>query len=144
MSDRVIHFGFLSEDDGGLPSLVREWLNARGPSPEPVEPAQRRRRTGAETEATFNELAQRWSLETRTTSSLTEIIGHPAYLKIVGMGWSVVPLLLRAMERAPDHWHAALEAITQEDPVREENAGDLEAIAADWLAWGARMGLRQA
>ena len=45
------------------------------------------------------------------------------------MGPDVVPLILSELEKEPHHWFWALEAITDENPVAESDAGDVEASA---------------
>ena len=40
----------------------------------------------------------RWETTRNQTSSGIEMFTHPAYLKIIGMGSEVVPLILREME----------------------------------------------
>ena len=42
---------------------------------------------------------------------------------------AVVPLILSELEKEPDLWFWALEAITDENPVSESDAGDIEASA---------------
>jgi hypothetical protein len=56
------------------------------------------------------------------------------------MGPAAVPLILRELERQPDHWFWALTAITGEDPVRPEDAGNIERMAQAWLALGQEQG----
>ena len=63
------------------------------------------------------------------------------YYQIIGMGPKVVPLILRELEKETDHWFWALEAITGENPVKEDDAGDMRASARAWLEWGRRNGL---
>jgi len=49
-----------------------------------------------------------------------------------------VPLIIEQLEREgddPDHWGAALEAVTGENPVPEVAAGDLVRMAQAWIAW---------
>ena len=67
---------------------------------------------------------------------------HPAYRSIVEMGAAAVPLILRELERHPDHWFMALHEITSEDPVPEESRGDVKAMAEAWLTWGREKGYR--
>jgi len=43
---------------------------------------------------------------------------HPAYQRIIAWAGSPVPLLLRELQRQPDHWLWALQAITGEQPAR--------------------------
>jgi hypothetical protein len=66
---------------------------------------------------------------------------HPAYQQIIGMGREVVPLILRELEREPDHWFWALKAITGEDPVPEQHRGRVRAMADAWIRWGREHGL---
>ena len=64
-----------------------------------------------------------------------------SYQKIIGMGPAVVPLILSELEKEPDHWFWALEAITDENPVSESDAGDIEASARVGVQWGRDKGL---
>ena len=61
-------------------------------------------------------------------------------VQIIGMGPAVVPLILEELQREPDHWFWALEAITQQDPVPPEARGDVGAMADAWIAWGKQQG----
>lgn len=88
----------------------------------------------------FRESADRWRRDTAVLSSVTAKAMHPAYQRIIGMGPSVVPMLLRHLEREPDHWFWALTAITGEDPVPAEDAGDLDRMAEAWLRFGREHG----
>lgn len=89
-------------------------------------------------EQTFRELTEEWYKDTRTVSSVSRMVMHPSYLRIIGMGREAVPLLLRELERTRDHWLVALHATTGEDPA-PEGANYDEAVEA-WLAWGRREG----
>ena len=87
----------------------------------------------------FRDQVIRWKNETGHLSSITKAIAHPSYLRIIGLardsaGREIERLLLRELESEPDHWFAALTAVTGEDPVRPEHDFD-EAVEA-WLAWG--------
>ncbi len=89
-------------------------------------------------EQTFRELAEEWYKDTRTAPSVSRMVMHPAYLRIIWMGRKAIPLLLRELERTRDHWLVALYAVTGEDPAPKEANFD-EAVDA-WLAWGRREG----
>jgi hypothetical protein len=93
-------------------------------------------------EVTFLELAERWRRETGMLSIVSKMSLHPAYQRIIGMGQPVVPLILRDLEQEPDHWFWALQSITGENPVLPEQRGNLELMAAAWLAWGKANGYR--
>jgi hypothetical protein len=88
----------------------------------------------------FRELTQLWKRETAALSSSTQKAMHPAYQEIIGMGERALPLIFAEMTREPDHWFWALRAITRENPVPQENQGNLRAMTWDWLAWGKRHG----
>jgi hypothetical protein len=96
----------------------------------------------ATTEGRFQTLLDEWRRDTAFSSSASEICEHPAYQQIIAMGATAVPLLLREVERGTGHLHEALALITGEDPVPEDDAGDEEAMAAAWLAWGRAHGHR--
>ena len=86
--------------------------------------------------ARFDGLVEWWNRETQLTSSMTEIVAHPAYLEVIGMGKPVVPLLLREMARGGRLWAAALRAVTGVQPVPRESAGNAKRTIEAWLAWG--------
>jgi hypothetical protein len=88
----------------------------------------------------FYSLAKTWQEETRYLSSVHDMVLHPAYQQIIGMGREALPFLFQELKRQPDHWFWALQAITGEDPVPPEEKGNLEAMARRWLRWGAANG----
>jgi len=90
--------------------------------------------TAADTlQRAFSEQVERWKAETRHWSSVTKMIAHPSYLRIIGLNEPVVPLLIRELDERPDHWFAALEAITGENPVPVDATFD-QAVTA-WVEW---------
>lgn len=90
----------------------------------------------------FSRLANEWRTQSRFMSSSTDMMLVPAYQHIIGMGWGAVPLMLRELQEQsdPDHWFAALEAITEAAPVPEEQWGNIKAMADAWVEWGEREG----
>ena len=102
-----------------------------------------------ELEATFNELVKAWHKETDFHSNDYFITNNPAYLKIIAMGESVLPLIFREMEKNGGHWFWALRVITRanpEPPPRQLSAGwvglDIRAIRKAWLQWGQEQGYK--
>ena len=104
-----------------------------------------------ETESTIqqDDLQEQFKLLARTfhddcahLSSVREVVLHPAYLQIIGMGPRVLPLILKELEHEPGHWFWALRAITQVDPVVPENRGVIANMTQDWLQWARGSGLR--
>ena len=74
-------------------------------------------------------------------STVREIVSHPAYLQIIGMGPPALPLIFKELEEAPGHWFPALRAISQEDPVLPGHRGIVDEMSRDWLDWARRKGL---
>lgn len=97
---------------------------------------------GTTAEEKFNALAAKWDSETGHMSSIGDMALNSAYQRIIGMGVAAVPFLLREMELRPNHWHWALNAITEQNPVPEEHYGRLDLIAKDWVKWGREQGYR--
>ncbi len=89
----------------------------------------------------FRDLVAQWRVDTAFESSMTKMVLHPAYQRIIGLGPDVLPLLLRELQQEPDHWFFALNALTGENPVPEEARGSIDSMSDAWLAWGRREGL---
>ena len=96
--------------------------------------------SAAELERAFAELAGEWRSQTAAMSSASQMARHPAYQRIIGLGEAVVPLILRELERRPDHWFRALREITGDNPVALEDAGKVRKMADAWLAYGRARG----
>jgi len=88
-------------------------------------------------ENVFHENVDRWKVETVHWSSITRMIAHPSYLRIIGLAScgrnAVLRLLINELQNNPDHWFAALEAITGENPV-PPNVSFGEAVSS-WIEW---------
>lgn len=91
---------------------------------------------GDELARSFAALAHQWRRETAHLSSVAAKTLHPAYLRIIGLGPAVIPLVLARLENEPAYWFAALRSLTGHDPVRPEDAGRFRAMRDSWLAWG--------
>jgi hypothetical protein len=88
----------------------------------------------------FRQLAAQWKEQSRHMSNAAQMAMLKPYQQIIGMGEAVVPLILEELQREPDQWFWALEAIAQENPVPPESAGKVRQAADAWLAWGKREG----
>ncbi len=64
---------------------------------------------------------------------------HPSYQQIIGMGPDALPLILTELERQPDHWFWALNAIVGDDIARDTET--VEGAAQAWISWGAEHGI---
>lgn len=94
-----------------------------------------------ELRANFKALARQWKKETRHLSSATEIAMNMNYQRIIGMGPHAIPFILEELQREPDHWFHALRVLTGENPVKPEDAGNMQAMADAWIEWGRKEGL---
>lgn len=65
------------------------------------------------------------------------------YQQLIGMGTDALPLILMELQREPDHWFWALEAITGENPVPVDSRGDVDQSTKAWIDWGKTNGLIQ-
>lgn len=89
---------------------------------------------------TFRSLAEKWREERGASSSMEEIILCPSYLGIIALGEEkAVPLIMAELESEgdePDHWFWALQILTGQNPVSEEDEGDLRRMSQIWRKWG--------
>jgi hypothetical protein len=88
----------------------------------------------------FRRLAAEWKDQSRYLSNSAQMALLRPYQRIIGMGLPVVPLILEELQREPDLWFWALEAITEENPVPPEANGVVKLMAEAWLDWGRRQG----
>ncbi|MFY9223085.1 MAG: hypothetical protein WAQ98_10465 [Blastocatellia bacterium] len=91
-------------------------------------------------EQRFRQLVEAWQVDCPPSSRVADIVTHPAYQQIIGLGPAAIPLLLRELETNLDHWFWALTAITGANPVPEESKGNLKKMAQAWLEWGNKYG----
>jgi HAMP domain-containing protein len=94
-------------------------------------------------EQRFKKLAQQWHDETAFLSSITRKVKHPAYEEIIKMAATnkkaVLGLILKELEREPNHWFVALHLIAGKEP--EGVSYNCEETVAAWLNWGKSEGL---
>lgn len=89
----------------------------------------------------FEQWKNDWKSQSRYLSNTAQMAMLWPYQRIIGLGSVAVPLILAELGRETDHWSWALEAITGENPVPAETAGDVHAAAEAWLEWGREKGL---
>jgi hypothetical protein len=92
-------------------------------------------------EQRFQRLAAEWKSQSRFLSNAAQMAMLKPYQRIIGMGMPAVPLILQELEREPDQWFWALEAITLENPAPPEAAGRVPDMAQAWIEWGTAQGL---
>ena len=124
--------GFIRQESEERPWGARPDLSHK-PSAPPRPPSMVSR-------ARFDRLVAEWKRETERLSLLVDKLTHPSYMRIIGLGPAAIPRLLEDLEKGPSHWGLALYAITGENPVSDEDAGNLGRITKAWVAWGRENG----
>jgi len=102
--------------------------------------ARQQREKLAALRALFEQHAKKWRSETEHLSSVHQMVLHPSYQRIIGMGDDVVPLLIDELKKNPDHWFWALHAITGATPVPEADRGRIKKMADHWINWAKSVG----
>ena len=88
----------------------------------------------------FKQLAEDWRRDRPCGVDVADMMMHPSYQRIIGMGEDAIPLILSELDRQPDHWFWALHSITGADPVPEDCQGNVPAMTSAWIEWGRRNG----
>lgn len=96
--------------------------------------------TGGDLSNRFRRLADEWKKQSKYLSNSAQMAMLKPYQSIIGMGFPVVPLILKELEHEPDQWFWALEAISDANPVPPEAAGNVQQMARAWLEWGKQQG----
>jgi len=91
-------------------------------------------------EQDFDKLFHQWKIERPLGADVLQMVIQPSYQRIIGMGTEALPLILKELEKKPDHWFWALYSITGKDPVLLKHQGNLREMAKDWIDWGRSVG----
>jgi len=86
----------------------------------------------------FKSYSDVWIEETAPYSSITSMMRHPLFDKIVSMDRDAAKFILQEMENGQIrlHWFPVLQRIARFDPVPEYSRGILREMADAWLEWG--------
>lgn len=106
--------------------------------------ASRHRKATALVAALFADCLSKWSADTQYTSSATDLVLHPSYQRIIGLGPDVLPFIFRELEKDGAHWYSALTSLTGANPVPSEDRGRVKKMKEAWLAWAACNGYMDA
>ncbi len=88
----------------------------------------------------FRGFADEWKHASRYLSNTAQMAMLRPYQRIIGLGPAALPLILEELQREPDQWFWALEAITGENPVPPEAGGRVRLMAEAWIEWGKKQG----
>ena len=94
----------------------------------------------AELKQLFEQLATEWHEETGGHSVTSRIVGHPNYLRIIGLGPRAIQLILRDLRENGGWWFAALKALTGEDPSGPGDATRYDELEKAWFHWAEERG----
>jgi hypothetical protein len=86
----------------------------------------------------FQRLAAEWKEQSRYLSNTAQMAMLKPYQRIIGMGLPAVPFILEELRREPNQWFWALEAITEENPVPPDAAGNVRQMAQAGSSGGRR------
>lgn len=92
-------------------------------------------------EKLFSTLADTWDAQVFMTSSLEKQVLNENYQRIIGLGPTAIPLILRRLKSMGGNWFWALRAIAGEDPISADDYGDYEEMRKSWVKWGVAKGL---
>ena len=67
---------------------------------------------------------------------MADMVMHPSYQRIIGMGEDAIPLILNELDRQPDHWFWALHSLLALTPYQNI----ARATSQRWLVCGSSGG----
>lgn len=88
----------------------------------------------------FMLLMTQWREACAHASKQRDMVAHPSYQEIIGMGAAAIPLMLEELQRSPDHLAPALRAITGIDPAKSQPRGKIKMATDAWIKWGIKQG----
>lgn len=89
--------------------------------------------------ARFEELADRWEVETGHISSPMQKTKHTCFAGMLQMGDDLIPWALERLRTSTVFWYLILER-TVSNPPCIDAAGDMNKQRKAWLAWGRKNG----
>jgi hypothetical protein len=92
----------------------------------------------SELEHEFQKRLKEWKKDIRGVSSLSAIVMHPAYQRIMAMGEPALPMILSDLRDNSGHWFYALRYIAGED--KAAGTKTMSDAKAAWLEWGYKNG----
>ena len=88
----------------------------------------------------FRVQADKWARETQHLSSPAQMMSHPSYQAILGMAQEnkreIIRLLLLDLQQNRNEWFWALSFLTQDNPIKASDAGNMDRMISAWLNWG--------
>lgn len=92
----------------------------------------------------FYEEAEKWDRETMHLSSQPQIMLHSSYQAVLGMAnenkEEVIGLMLQDMRDNRRFWFWGLSQLTNENPIKDKDAGRIDKMIKAWITWGKQKG----
>lgn len=88
----------------------------------------------------FHEQAEKWARETAHLSSPAQMMVHPSYQAILGMALEdkreIIRLMIQDLRQNRNEWFWALSYLTQDNPIKQPEAGNMDKMISAWVNWG--------
>lgn len=84
---------------------------------------------------TFERLRDKWIEETMYFSDPESVYNNENHKTIIRLGYKMLPYILDDLREHHNDWFFALNKITKANPIKIGHAGDVVAMAMDWLEW---------
>ena len=88
----------------------------------------------------FQVLADWWHEATDSMSSPSKKVNHSAYQRIIDLGHSATPLILRDLRDRGGYWFYALERIEGWSPLPKDRPTGFGDVRDAWVNWGINQG----
>src|SRR5260370_1968460 len=93
----------------------------------------------------FREQAEKWQNETQHLSSPIQKAAHPSYQAVLGMAaenkQEIIRLLIRDLQQNRRMWFWALSYLTQDNPIKPQDAEKIDKMIDAWTTWGKDKGI---
>ena len=107
----------------------------------PVSTASDIQKLAERTGRRFATLADEWEHDIAGSSLIQDMVDHPKYREIIGLGRDAIPFILERLSAQGGFWFGALHEISGEFAPSEDDLGNREKMTSAWLQWGRDNGL---
>jgi hypothetical protein len=113
-----------------------DWWKQPEPIKYPEQPSRKTEETQSSLEREFEKLATRWERESSIHSSPGEKFLLQDYIRIIGKGEQIVPLILKRLKTSKKDWLFALENIVPEEENPAKGIENFKDAVKAWIEWG--------
>lgn len=76
-----------------------------------------------------------WYENTIFASSVDDFRTAPEIREIASFGYSAAPKIVQELREQPSYLFLSLEMITGENPIEDQDRGNVEAMCKAWISW---------